>query len=143
MHSNTDSEHCLFCKIISGEIPSRRVYEDDQVMAFLDAFPTRPGHTLVVPKGHVETMMDASDACLTSWIRAVQRVAIAVQSATGAQGINLLQNNGSAAGQVIHHLHMHIIPRMMDDGLKMWPGSPINAQEGDVLAEKLRKAVSA
>lgn len=131
---------CLFCRLAAGEIPSRKVYEDEETLAFLDAFPTNPGHVLVIPKAHVPTIVDADERTLSAWIASVKRVAAAVQKATGAPGVNLLQNNGEAAGQVIPHLHMHVIPRFADDGLKHWPGQALQDEDGDALRDKIKKS---
>lgn len=128
---------CLFCRIVAGEIPSYSILETETMIAFLDIFPTSPGHTLVVPKTHTPTIMETDDALLADWIQTTKRVAQVIKTATQADGINIMQNNGEAAGQVIHHLHMHVIPRYLNDGLKHWPGHPIDKEEGKVLAERL------
>lgn len=129
---------CLFCRIVAGEIPSYSILETETMIAFLDIFPTSPGHTLVVPKTHTPTMMETDDALLADWIQTTKRVAQVIKTATQADGINIMQNNGEAAGQVIHHLHMHVIPRYLNDGLKHWSGHPIDKEEGSLFAERLR-----
>ena len=111
---------CIFCKIIRGELPATKVYEDEQCVAFLDIHPTAPGHTLVVPKTHGEDLLGCAPEAAASMIKAAQKIAPAIAKATGAEGFNLGVNNGRAAGQIIFHLHMHIIPRRSDDGLKSW-----------------------
>ncbi len=118
-----------------------RVYEDEAVLAFLDIHPVQPGHTLVIPKQHVETCLEASDAMLEGWIRAVKRVALGLQEALSCEGVNLLQNNYAAAGQVIPHLHMHVIPRWKDDGLTHWPSKDIPASELQAVSERLALAI--
>ncbi len=131
---------CLFCKIIRKEIPSTFVYEDENVVAFLDIKPVHPGHVLVVPRQHSDGLQDAEPAVLDAWIRATQKVASAMVEALNLQGFNLEQNNGAVAGQVISHLHLHIVPRYVDDGLKHWPGTPYASQEeGEAVAEKIRQ----
>ncbi len=110
-------DDCIFCKIIKGEIPSAKVYEDEQCYAFLDIGPLSWGHTLLVPKKHYEriTEMPADEvAVLTS---VIPKLAAAVIQATDAEGLNVLQNNGRVAGQAVPHLHVHLIPRHTGDGL--------------------------
>lgn len=131
-------DSCLFCRIVAGEIPSRMVFESSTMRAFLDAFPTSAGHVLVVPKQHVATMLEADETLLADWIQTTKKVALAVKAASGADGINLIQNNGEAAGQVIPHLHMHIVPRYAGDGLKHWPGKPLDEKEGEAMMAKIR-----
>lgn len=132
---------CLFCKIISGEIPSFRVYEDDAVLAFLDIKPVNPGHVIVVPKKHSEGFHDADEETLKRLIVATQKVANGVANAMETPGFNIEENNGTIAGQVIQHLHFHIVPRRPDDGLRHWPGTAY--AEGAVAAvqEKIKKAL--
>ena len=113
---------CLFCKIIAGTIPCAKVYEDDHILAFLDISPAAEGHTLVVPKGHYPTLLDVPVCLGAPLLQALQRVAAAVQQATGAEGFNCIQNNFSAAGQMVFHSHWHVIPRADGDGLRAWPG---------------------
>ncbi len=129
---------CIFCKIIKGELPSAKVYENDQVVAFLDIHPVRPGHTLIVPKAHCENLMDCRSEVLSVLMNAAQKVARAVVVATGAEGFNLGINNGQAAGQVIFHLHLHIIPRNIGDGLLPWSQKDYGEGEITVVAEKIR-----
>ncbi|MBI2551941.1 HIT family protein [Candidatus Uhrbacteria bacterium] len=132
---------CIFCKIISGELPSAKVYENDAVVAFLDIHPVRPGHTLVVPKIHCENLMDCNPEALSAMMEAAQKVARAVVSGTGAEGFNLGVNNGAAAGQVIFHLHLHIIPRSRGDGLALWGQTEYKEGEMVALAEKIKTSL--
>lgn len=115
-------EECVFCKIIAGEIPCSRVYEDAHILAFLDLNPIAKGHTLVVPKEHFPTLLDVPAEVGTPLIRAMRRIGAALRKATGASGFNCVQNNFSAAGQVVFHSHWHIIPRFENDGLPDWRG---------------------
>ena len=101
---------CIFCQIIRKEAPASIVYEDEQVVAFLSNRPVNEGHTLVVPKKHYENIYDIPEEEAAYLFKIVKRVAHAVKDATGAEGIRIVQNNGEAAGQVIFHLHVHIIP---------------------------------
>ncbi len=129
---------CLFCKIIKGEIPSVKVYEDDSVLAFLDIHPVNPGHTLIVPKIHSEGLLDADDKVLEQMIVATKKVAVAILQGLGYEAFNLEQNNGPIAGQVIPHLHWHIVPRSADDGLKHWPGKAYAEGEVEEIAKKIK-----
>jgi histidine triad (HIT) family protein len=107
---------CIFCKLVAGEIPSTRIYEDEETLAFLDIAPIINGHTLVIPKRHVDPLTAAPPALLAACMATVQRVAQAQLDALGADGINVHQANGAAAGQVVPHLHFHVIPRFAGDG---------------------------
>lgn len=109
-------EECIFCKIASGEIPSNKVYEDDTTLAFLDINPRNPGHALVTPKKHTETVMDTRESEAGHLFQVVRKVAQAVGAATDADGISIAQSNGKAAGQAIPHMHFHVIPRFESEG---------------------------
>lgn len=107
---------CIFCKIVAGDMPATVVYEDEHTLAFLDIAPLVSGHTLVIPKQHVDPITMASPAILSACIHTAQVVAKAQEEALHANGINLHQANGRAAGQMVPHLHFHVIPRFDDDG---------------------------
>ena len=115
-------ETCIFCKIIAGDIPCTRVYEDEHILAFLDINPIAKGHILVVPKGHFPTLLELPESEGEALIKAMRLVARAAQEATGAGGFNCIQNNFGPAGQMVFHSHWHIIPRFDNDGLPDWPG---------------------
>jgi len=119
------TEDCIFCQIVDGEIPARVVYEDDDVLAFLDANPMAPGHTLVVPKHHHETLGDLPDDEGSAVFAALHRLAPLVEDAVDADASTVAFNNGEAAGQEIPHVHGHVIPRFEGDG-----GGPIHAVAG-------------
>jgi histidine triad (HIT) family protein len=108
---------CIFCKIVAGQIPCTKVYEDEAVLAFMDINPIAPGHTLVVPKKHCEAIREMSAEEAGALFRVVPALAAAVQNSVGAAGLNVLQNNGRVAGQAVDHLHVHLIPRREGDGL--------------------------
>ncbi len=110
-------DECLFCKIISGEIPSRKVYEDADCIAFLDINPANPGHTLVMPKNHSENIYDIPESDLKKIITVVKKVAVDIKEKLNAQGINVMQNNGRIAGQIVSHIHFHVIPRFENDSV--------------------------
>lgn len=130
--------NCLFCKIIAKEIPSAVVYEDDDILAFLDIKPVNPGHTLVVPKTHSDGFHDANPETLKTLILVTQEIANAVALAMGTTGFNLEENNGAIAGQVIPHLHLHVVPRRPDDGLKHWPGTAYAEGESEKVAALIK-----
>jgi len=101
---------------VSNEIPSERVYEDDQVIAFLDIFPRAPGHTVVIPRTHAPTIIDLPVAEVGPVFQVVQKLAKAVQTAMAAPGLTIGMNQGKVSGQEVDHLHIHILPRFKDDG---------------------------
>lgn len=116
-------ESCLFCKIIAGEIPCTKVYEDDTVLAFLDIHPVNIGHTLVIPKAHHTNLYETPDETLAHMMSVVKKISTAIKSALSAEGINIEMNNDPVAGQLIFHTHFHIIPRFSGDGFKHWHGA--------------------
>jgi len=128
---------CIFCAIAAGEIPCFKVYEDELVLAYLDINPFSKGHTLVIPKTHSQGLLDTDDATLAAIIARVKKVAAHLKDKLGCDGFNILQNNGEAAGQTVHHIHFHIVPR--------WTGDPLSFEnrKGDMealkaLAEQVR-----
>lgn len=139
------SEECIFCSIVAGDIPSRAVYEDDAVLAFLDANPLAPGHTLVIPKSHHEQLNDLPDDLANDVLDRLYQLVTPVERAADADGSTVAFNNGPAAGQEVQHVHGHIIPRFDDDG-----GGPIHAITGarpdlsdaelDEIAEQISQA---
>ena len=131
---------CIFCKIASGQIPSARIYEDEIVFAFLDIGPVSDGHTLVMPRQHFEKVHNCPPELLGQiWTR-LGKIAGAVASATGADGYNILCNNGRAAGQLVDHLHFHIVPRRAGDGVfAKWPSYKYRPGQMEIIAEKIRK----
>ena len=129
---------CLFCKIIRGEIPSFKVYEDEKTLAFLDISPVNPGHTLVIPKNPSKNIFDISEEDWVSVGKAVRTLASAVEKAVGADGININMNNRPDAGQLVDHTHVHLIPRKKGDGLKLWPQKPYPEGEAESIVEKIR-----
>ncbi len=109
--------NCIFCAIVAGRRPAEKLYEDERVLAFLDINPVNTGHTLVIPKEHVRDITGLSDEDAAAVMKATAHLARAVKAAVQPEGINLLQSNERAAGQVVFHLHVHIIPRWIGDGL--------------------------
>lgn len=148
------NHNCVFCKIVSGEIPSHKVYEDDRVLAFLDVGPISRGHTLVIPKAHADRLdaLEPEDGAAMG--RALPTVGAAVMRATGAEDFNVLQNNGEKAGQAVFHVHFHVIPRHSgsarekpsedSEGLCFyWPAMSLDREQGEALAERIHRAIEA
>ena len=132
----------IFTRIINGEIPALKVYEDEDTLAFLDIAPASPGHTLVICKNEVATLMELSDAQLLATARTTQRVATAIQQALQPDGINIMQNNGAAAGQTVFHYHVHIIPRWQDDGVvQFWEHKSLSHAEFAEIVAKISQAL--
>ncbi len=129
---------CLFCSIVAGDIPAEKIFEDEHTLAFLDIRPTNPGHVLVIPKKHVENVLSADSETVAHVFEAVRILAPKVKEAMKADGINIHSNNGEAAGQVIFHLHTHIIPRFTDDGYELWHGKDMTRDELHAIAERLQ-----
>ena len=139
----TYDDQNIFAKILRGEIPSQRVYEDDAVIAVMDVIPQGAGHTLLVPRSPSRNLLDADPATLGSLAVAVQKVAKAVVKAFGADGVTIMQFNEPAAGQTVYHLHVHVIPRF--EGVALRPHSG-GMEKPDILAAnaaKIRKALVA
>lgn len=133
----------IFSKIIRGEIPSHKVYEDAQVLAFLDIGPVSYGHTLVIPKEEVARLDQLSEESAAAIGRVLPKLCRAVMRASGCDDYNILQNNGAAAHQAVFHVHFHIIPKPNStSGLGVdWPSKKL--EDGHTLAEKIRTALSA
>ena len=133
----------LFDKIIQGEIPSYKVYEDEHVFAFLDIGPQSHGHTLVVPKESKAQLDELSDDAAAAIGRALPRLCRAVMKATGASAYNVLQNNGARAGQAVFHVHVHIIPRFDGDGLSYkWDPGELKQDAAKQLVDAMHAALS-
>ncbi|MFH1477810.1 MAG: HIT family protein [Verrucomicrobiota bacterium] len=131
---------CIFCKIVAGQLPACKVHEDADTLAFMDIGPIVPGHILVIPKLHVETLTAAPPVILQKLILVAQSIARAQLSAFKADGVNVMQANGQAAGQVVPHLHLHVIPRFTADGHHWnWKPRPYaTSKEMNALAEKIK-----
>lgn len=122
--------HCLFCRIIAGDVPSVRVHEDERTVAFMDIAPATRGHLLVVPRAHADDVHDIDHRDLAACATAAQRLAGRLRDRLGADGINLLSSSGEAAWQSVRHFHMHVIPRYAGDPLVLpWTPSPADADD--------------
>lgn len=112
-------EGCIFCKIATGEIPSKTVYEDDDFRAILDISPASKGHVIILPKNHADNIFEISDEDASGIMLVAKKIASKVKNVFGCDGVNILQNNGEAAGQTVFHLHVHVIPRYENDNIRI------------------------
>lgn len=129
---------CIFCKIIAGDIPAFKVYEDNSVLSFMDINPLTEGHLLVIPKKHSSGLFDTDDLTLAATIAAVSRVARAMKEALGLDSLNLVQANGPWAAQSVPHLHFHLIPRRREDGAGLdWGLTPGDMDAIKTLGDKI------
>lgn len=131
-------ENCVFCKIISGEFSSRKIYEDEKTLAFLDIAKDVDGHILVVPKKHVKNILDIDDETLCDVMRTVKKVSNHLTQNCGYEGVNLLNCSEECAEQSVPHFHVHIIPRKINDNLRVFPKFSGAKEDLDVILEKLR-----
>jgi len=133
---------CVFCRIISGELPCWKIWEDESVLVFLDINPVTEGHTLVIPKSHAGDISGMSGRETDALARVLPKMAPAVMKAVGAQGFNILNNCGSVAGQAVEHVHFHIIPRKAGDGRGYrWITFNYDDGAGEKLAERITEAI--
>ena len=133
---------CVFCKIVNRETPSRRVYEDENFIAFLDINPVNFGHTLIIPREHYENFSETPEDALVGMVRIAKKISPAIVEAMGAPAFNVSFNSGPEAGQSVPHVHMHVIPRHADDGHKSWHGRA-RYPEGEmgVTAKKIKELI--
>lgn len=132
---------CIFCKIVRGELPSYKVYEDEKTVAFLDIHPINPGHTLVIPKNHTGNIFEISSEEWANVTEVTRKLAGAIEAAVGAKGINLMMNNREHAGQIVDHAHVHIIPRFTDDNHRQWAHSSYKDDEAKSIQGKIQAAI--
>ena len=136
--------HCIFCKIVAGDIPAAKVYEDDLTIAFMDIGQVNPGHVLVASKRHAVTVLDLTPAEAAAVMQTAQRIAHAAQQAFAPDGITLFQANGAAGGQTVFHFHMHVLPRHEGDGLRLtWQRTEPGAAALQAYATQLQAAMTA
>ena len=141
MSEQTAKEPCIFCKIVAKEVPSTRVFEDDKFIAFLDINPINPGHLLVIPKAHYKTITDMPKELYDDLHEVVWDLALKMQQQLDPDGIKIVQNNNEAAGQLVPHYHVHVIPRYAGDGERykeIWNPVKINEEELKRIQEKLK-----
>ena len=140
----TDYEDTIFDKIIAGKIPCAKVYEDEHVFAFLDISPLAPGHTLVLPKEKKRHLHELSDEAAAALGRALRRLCPAIMRAAGAEAYNVLVNTGEAAGQVVMHVHVHVIPRLPEAGLRVrWDAGQLEPDAARQIAEEIQHQLGA
>jgi len=133
---------CIFCRIINGEISAKKIYESDRIISFLDISPANKGHSLVITKRHYQTIFEVDEEDLKELIIAIKKISNAIMTATGASGINILSNIGEDAGQVIKHLHFHIIPRFKGDGIDFeYTPKKYEGEEMEILCNKIRNEI--
>ncbi len=131
-------DDCIFCKIANGEIPSNTVYEDENYRAILDLSPAVKGHTLIIPKNHFDDLPDADEETLSSVLKIARKIGIGMTAALKCDGFNVVQNNGEAAGQTVHHLHVHVIPRYLDgDKIVTWKQLTSDPEEQKKIAAEI------
>jgi histidine triad (HIT) family protein len=131
--------NCVFCKIVAGQIPCFKLFEDDETLAFMDINPAHDGHCLVVAKEHHPTVFEISDEAFAAVARSVRKVARAVNLAISPEGLNLVQANGEGARQSVKHFHIHVLPRKLGDDLSLnWGVNPGNPDAIAALAEQIR-----
>ena len=130
-------DDCIFCKIAAGEIPSRKIYEDSDLIAIMDLNPTSKGHSLIIPKEHCTNIYDIDEDIAAKVMKTAKKLATKMTVALNCDGFNLLQNNGETAGQTMFHFHMHLIPRYKEDqvGLGWKMGELTDADREDILAK--------
>ena len=134
--------NCIFCKIVAGEIPCFKIFEDDETLAFMDINPGNDGHCLVIPRGHAPDLYTISDAAISAVARTARKVAVTVNETLAPDGINLVQANGKGAEQSVFHFHMHVLPRRIGDELKMnWGQIPGDMDAIRAIADRLRAAL--
>ena len=133
---------CIFCKIVEGAIPSTKLFEDDSAIAILDINPITFGHSLYIAKEHYSTLLDVPEGELGGIIKNLQKVISALLKATGCEGFNIIQNNQRCAGQLVPHLHFHLIPRRPNDPIRFnWQIQPYNKDESQKLAADIKKTL--
>lgn len=135
-------DNCIFCKIASGEIPAATLYEDDQFRVILDLGPASKGHALILPKNHYADLFEIPQETAEKAMAVAKKMGTALKEALGCDGLNVVQNNGEAAGQTVFHFHMHLIPRYQNDhaGVTWTPGTLTDEVKEEVLA-KVKKAL--
>lgn len=134
---------CIFCKIVAGDIPCHQVFSNESVLAFLDIGPVSAGHVLLIPKCHCESIVDLPLEAAAAIGKALPRLVRAVVDAVGADGLNVLQNNGECAGQVVKHAHFHLIPRVENDGLGYrWHSGEYRAGEAKQLCSQISDSLA-
>lgn len=133
-------ENCIFCKILNGDIPSRTIFEDEDFQVIMDVEPATKGHCLILPKNHYANLFEMPDEVAAKVLPIAKKVATHLKETLQCDGINLVQNNGEAAGQTVHHFHMHVIPRYEGGNAKdvTWSHSEFRAEELDAIYKQIK-----
>lgn len=129
---------CIFCQIVSGEMNSHKVYEDEHVLAFLDIYPAAAGHVLVIPKKHYQNLEEIPNDELAYLMSVVKKIGAMMKNNLKASGYNICENNDPVAGQEIPHIHFHVVPRSKGDGLTSWPKNGYESGEAELIAGKIK-----
>ncbi|MBQ8950880.1 MAG: HIT family protein [Eubacterium sp.] len=130
-------DDCIFCKLANRVFPTNSIYEDDDFNVILDASPANRGHALILPKQHFDNLHEADDEILAKVMPLAKKIAAAVKKVTGCDGVNIIQNNGPAAGQTVFHLHIHVVPRFNDDFEFEWPHKSFSDEEQSATAAEI------
>jgi hypothetical protein len=131
-------ENCIFCKLANGDIPTATVYEDEYLRAIMDAAPANKGHIIILPKSHAADIYELEDEYVSRAFVMAKKLAVALKKLTGCDGVNILQNNGGAAGQTVFHFHVHVIPRFKDDDCTIvWKPTSYEDGESSEVAKKI------
>ena len=131
-------ENCIFCKLANGDIPTATVYEDEYLRAIMDAAPANKGHIIILPKSHAANIYELEDEYVSRTFVLAKKLAVALKKLTGCDGVNILQNNGGAAGQTVFHFHVHVIPRFKDDDCTIvWKPTSYEDGEASEVAKKI------
>ena len=131
-------DNCIFCKLANGVFPTNKIYEDDEFTVILDINPANLGHALILPKQHYANLFEIDEEVAGRAMKLAKKVATIIKEELGCDGINVVQNNGEAAGQTVFHFHVHVIPRYDNDDFKIgWPQSEPDADKQAALAERL------
>ena len=140
-YSHMKDTNCLFCKIVAGEIPCEKIYEDADTLAFLDIMPVNPGHTLIIPKEHYANVFEAPADVWGKVMDTVKKVAHGIQAGIPSPDLNIAMNNGKLAGQVVFHAHVHVMPRHEGDGYELWHGKKYEDGGAKQIADKIKNAL--
>jgi histidine triad (HIT) family protein len=136
------SADCVFCRIVAGQVPASKVHEDELTLAFMDIGQVNPGHVIVATRPHVENVYGLDDELAAAVFRTATRVAKAVKASLDPEGMNLFQANGKAGWQTVFHFHIHVLPRRLDDGMKLqWPATHPPREELERVAAQIRGAL--
>lgn len=138
----THDTKCIFCRIVSGDAPSHKVFEDDTVLAFMDIYPASEGHVLVIPKEHCQTVYDITEAHVCTVSAVCRRVAKAIGATLNPDGLSIVQANGGAAGQTVMHYHVHVIPRITGQKLRLHGPRQAPAEQLAATAARLAEKVT-